>query len=218
MNRKLNLVLDLDSTVVHTNSVDNRYREIVYNHKDIHPRISQFRVDDVVNFGSNVELWTIFRPYTDVFLLFASKYFNNVILWSAGHKKYVDAINGLLYLNIDKKPNVVYTHENCVFKGSTIHKPLSNLFKDPRLNGVNITNTLVVDDRMDTFSLNPYNGILIPPFEPKSIDDIKKDDVTLLQIIGWLSTKEVMQANDVRYLDKRDIFNISVEEYISRIK
>jgi hypothetical protein len=211
-----NLVLDLDSTIVHTREINNILNDISLNHPDIHNKIGIFKIKSVKD-NNDINLWTIYRSHLAEFLEFSAQYFDNILIWSAGQYNYVHKIVELLFKNISKKPTIIYTQENCIINGNTIHKPLDNLFKDIRLKNVNITNTLVVDDRPDTFSRNPYNGILIPPFEPETIEDIKNDDPVLLQIMGWLVKNNVQQCDDVRNINKEDIFVTSVEEYLKII-
>jgi len=219
MSTSKNLVLDLDSTAIHTNNINDLFENIKIFHRDVHHRVAKFDIADDTNYGINLELWTIYRPYLYEFLNFCSKYFNNVFIWSAGQHKYVHIIKDLIYDKIDKKPEIIYTYDDCILKGNNINKPLSKLFNDDRITNVNFKNTIVIDDRYDTFSLNPHNGILIPAYEPKDINEIKNDkDVSLLQIMGWLSLPEVKNSTDVRNLDKTNIFNITVEEYIKKIK
>ena len=64
---------------------------------------------------------------------------------------------------------------------------------------------------------NDISTNLIPKFEPNDLHEINKDDATLLQLMGWLCTPEVLNCTDYRTLDKSKIFNISVEEYATRI-
>ena len=80
---------------------------------------------------------------------------------------------------------------------------------------MNPKNTFVLDDRSETFSLNKRNGIQIPEFESDmSIDDIcNHTDCDLLKLMAWFSTKEVKECDDVRKLNKKNIFGKSLGEY-----
>ena len=67
----------------------------------------------------------------------------------------------------------------------------------------------MIDDRLYNFELNPDNGILIPPYEPKKskaslIDD---SDPTLKNLQKWFERSEVIEAEDIRTLDKSSIFS-----------
>jgi len=65
---------------------------------------------------------------------------------------------------------------------------------------------------IDTFHYNKDNGILIPPYEPE-LYEIHHEDHAFLQLMGWLSLPEVLNCEDVRLLDKNNIFKISISEY-----
>jgi hypothetical protein len=73
-----------------------------------------------------------------------------------------------------------------------------------------LDNTFFVDDRPQVFFKNPDNGILIPPYEPSgSYYNYIQDDPTLPELMEWLMKPEVLQAKDVRLLDKSRIFSRS---------
>jgi hypothetical protein len=216
MNKKY-IVLDLDSTLVSSDEDFKMFKQIVDNRKNneyfLYDRVHDFLY---INEKSSVPMWTLLRPYTREFIYFCLSYFDGVILWSAGQKHYVHSIKNILFPTDISQPFLVLTSDDTNFiKKSIINKPLTKVFE--QLKTATPQNTLVVDDRSDTFSLNHHNGILIPKFEPNDLHEINKDDATLLQLMGWLCTPEVLNCTDYRTLDKSKIFNISVEEYATRI-
>lgn len=215
--KKFNLVLDLDSTLVHTNNINDDFMNINLYHHTIHHKVRSFSID---NNNEHVYLWTIFRPYLKEFLDFCSKYFKNVYIWSAGQYKYVHIIKDLIYTDIHVKPDVIYTYDDCIISNNNIFKPLDKMFRDIQVpKDVNVTNTFVIDDRLDTFSHNPGNGILIPIYEPRGIHGIQNDtDDCLVKLMGWFISKEVMNATDVRSINKNNIFTTSMDEYLQKIK
>ena len=79
---------------------------------------------------------------------------------------------------------------------------------------MNHTNTFVLDDREDTFSLNEENGVQIDIFESDlSISDIAScQDNALLKFMLWLNTDEVKKSTDVRTLRKDKIFKMNLNE------
>ena len=79
---------------------------------------------------------------------------------------------------------------------------------------------MILDDRDDTFSLNPKNGVQVPVFESDmSIEDIKHhEDINFLKFMAWLNTKEVKAATDVRKLKKDKVFDKSLEAYNKLLK
>ena len=85
---------------------------------------------------------------------------------------------------------------------------------------LNEKNTFHIDDRDDTYSSNPDNGVLIPEFycdmEVKSIANHK--DNNLLKLIAWFSLPEVKKSKDIRNLDKTKIFTRSLDYYIKKLE
>jgi hypothetical protein len=214
------LVLDLDSTMVHTKSSMESLHELEKNKaSNLHllkDRIHKFNLGGYEN--NEAKMWTLLRPYTKEFMQYSLKYFSAVIVWSAGKPAYVHEIIKFLFPEGDP-PFLIYTYNDCVMKkGGKINKPLSKLFMDPRLIFANNTNTLVIDDRLDTFELNHHNGILIPPFEPNTLAEMHQTDTALLKLMGWLSLPEVMNCTDYRYLDKTKIFTTNVEQYLNGLR
>jgi hypothetical protein len=172
--------------------------------------------------GTLINLFGIYRPYLREFLDFLREEFDNVIIWSAGEKNYVEKMVEIMFPFREFQPIIIYTRDDCEMKkDNKIFKPLSKLFKDKRIKGkMNEKNTFVLDDRADTFSLNHDNGILIPEFESDmSLEDISDhEDDAFLKLMSWLSTKEVMESKDVRTLKKDTIFTKSIEDYNKQLK
>ena len=79
---------------------------------------------------------------------------------------------------------------------------------------MSLKNTFIVDDRLSVFQEpNPGNGIQIPAYKPSlSIKSMRSDDIALKQLMRWLQKPEIMNCEDVRALDKRDIFKIPVTD------
>jgi len=225
-----NIVLDIDATLVHTHSdVENfdclnifkkshrvRLRKKLYTMK-----LYDVSVEDGT--GDEIILSGVYRPYLKEFLDFCLEYFDNVIIWSAGRKKYVEKMCDLMFPVIGKRPRVIYNYDDCdVGREDYLKKPLRKLYKDQRLIDININekNTFVLDDRDDTFSLNSSNGIQIPEFEsdmtPEEINF--HPDVCLVKLMCWLSKKEVKNSTDVRKLDKDRIFTTSLKEYSRSVR
>lgn len=223
-------VFDLDSTLIHS-SMDMEAYEALKLYSDpksipLRGRVYRFDLVDVTETpgtGTVTPMWGVFRPYVFEFLQFMAHYCKKVHVWTAGQYKYGHTIKAQLFKGTFQ-PTTVFTYENCKMTTSSIHKPLEELYAAVAASGeeagtTDATNTLALDDREDTFSLNPYNGIQIPPYEPElTKEGIMKEDIALLQLMCWLSLPEVVQAKDVRYLDKRYIFTTSLEEYRRRLQ
>jgi hypothetical protein len=219
--RERYIVLDIDSTLVCSyeslkllskiNDIRDKTNELFLN-----DRVHEF---NYIENPLNIPMWTLLRPYTREFITFCLSYFTGVIIWSAGKRNYVHSIKNILFPEEIRQPFLVFTYDetNVNIKRSIINKPLTKVFD--KLKNANFSNTLVVDDRYDTFSLNHHNGILIPKYEPTDILQMHKDDdICLLQLMGWLSTEEVMNSVDYRTLDKSKIFSVSIDEYLNKVR
>jgi TFIIF-interacting CTD phosphatase-like protein len=213
------IVLDLDSTLLHTCDDMGIWDslEIYTNPRNakLRSRVYYFDLIDVtekIGTGSKTVLWGVLRPHVHAFLRFCHDYFENIIVWSAGQKKYVHAICDFLFQEFDKQPVVIFSYENCEIGSNYIHKTLSKFQNvgNSTSQEVNIPiNTMyALDDYDATFSKNKDNGLHIPPYEPEfDYNGIMEDDKTLLNLMYWLTNTEVMNATDVRRLDKSACFD-----------
>lgn len=150
----------------------------------------------------NVIMWGTKRPYLKEFLKYSFDNFKYVIIWSAGASPYVKSIVKEIFKDMPQPP-IIYTRSNQTDKT----KPLEKMIREiPQLAEVaSLKQILVIDDKKYTFENNPENGVLIPPYNP-SLDNLDKEDDSLLKLIKWLETPEVKNSTDVRTLDKKNIF------------
>jgi hypothetical protein len=207
------IVLDLDSTLLHTCDDMGVWDslEIYTNPRNakLRSRVYYFDLIDVtekIGTGSKTVLWGVLRPHVHTFLRFCHDYFENIIVWSAGQKKYVHAICDFLFQEFDKQPVVIFSYENCEIGSNYIYKTLSK-FQNGEIN-IPINTMYALDDYDATFSKNKDNGLHIPPYEPEfDYNGIMEDDKTLLNLMYWLTNPEVMNATDVRRLDKSACFD-----------
>lgn len=218
-----NIVLDIDATLLHTQ--DNAYNfeklNMYSNPKRclVRHKIYHMNVVDVTNdpgTGNITCLSGVYRPYLKEFIDFCFEYFNNVIIWSAGKKKYVEECCRLIF-PIDK-PAIIYSWDDCDYReDGSLFKPLSKIWEDESLKHLNITekNTFHLDDRDDVYGLNKENGVKIPEFECEV--DIKKvinhNDEELIKFMLWLSQNKVKECKDIRNIDKKNIFDKSCDYY-----
>jgi hypothetical protein len=217
------LVLDLDETLVHSIAIKGDEAEGlkaaerigVYTkpaYKDIMARSYRIKLNDPTTpkgTGVIYGCWGVTRPHALDFLRFAFRYFKAVIIWSAGVTEYVDEICRLL--SRDLRPfDILYTRDDCVMEGEICTKPLAKLIKNhPEFGDLN--NILIVDDKLDGCLDNPDNAIIIPPYRPKAtVSSIRSDDDMLVRLQAWFETDEVINANDVRTLDKSNIFGVDI--------
>ena len=205
------IVLDLDQTLIATQDEisDLINLKVLSNPKHLKLRNRIYHLEigelDEIGDGEVFEFWGILRPHIYEFLLFCFKYFKMVIVWSAGQRYYVEAIVDFIFKDF-RHPHVLYTFEDIEYDSSDdIIKPIEKMISDNP--GMSFENTFCFDDNHLTFSKNHGSGILCPPYEPDlSIEGIKAEDETLLILMDWLSSEEVMKCEDVSALEKHKIF------------
>jgi len=219
-----NIVLDIDATLVHTHGDDDEFEKLnLFGNRKIlnyRGRIYNMLLKDVTHApgtGEEMKLYGVYRPYLKEFIEFCFDYFDNVIVWSAGKRKYVEKMCEIMFTDSKKQPSIIYSYDQCLITGDKITKPLVKLYEDKRLKGVNQKNTFVLDDREDTFSSNHNNGILIPEYIAELTHaGIKRKDECLLKLMSWLVIYK--DTNDVRILNKKNIFTTSNDEYTKQMK
>ena len=206
------IVLDLDSTLLHTCDDMETWDalEIYTNPRNakLKSRVYYFELIDVTEnpgSGSKTVLWGALRPHVYEFLRFCFDYFENVIVWSAGQKKYVHAICDFLFRDFGKQPLIIYSYENCEIGSNYIHKPLAK-FQNIE-NPIPISTLVALDDYEVTFSKNKDNGLLIPPYEPEfDHNGLLEDDRALLNLMYWLTNPEILNS-DIKKWDKKHCFD-----------
>lgn len=206
LSHQRHLLLDLDSTLIQTNTeIENLERLELYtnpSHLNERDRFFTLWLDDVTTppgTGVQTPIWGFFRPHLPEFITFIRQYFTGIHVWSAGQYKYVHAIVDLIFG--ETPPTTVLTYEDCEVRGEELRKPIWKLMS--RNPGMTYSNTFCLDDREETFADNPRNGILIPAYEPElDWPTIKADETSLLKIIRWWDLPRVREAKDVRRLRK----------------
>jgi len=79
--------------------------------------------------------------------------------------------------------------------------------------GESIEHMLILDDRRDIAEKNIENLVQIPPFEPAiSLGALSTQDNALDKFVEWLMKPEVINAKDIRKIDKSKIFFTSHTE------
>jgi hypothetical protein len=191
------LVLDIDESISHS----------YMNNTDIQPEIlnnERFYQVKIQQRNDKIKFWGVKRPYLDEFLTFCNKYFEKIIIWSAGNKTYVEDMVNILFKNY-KRPDLILTRENITYDGINYYKPISAVCQayNPPLDEKLI---IFIDDRNENFKENIKNGICIPSFEPKPEYSYIYKDECLIKLINWFMSDETRNATDVRNLDKSRIF------------
>jgi hypothetical protein len=209
------IVLDLDQTLVATQESKAPLPKILSDPHllSLRNRMYYFIIEDFEKpgIGTQYEYWGVIRPNSLKFLSFCLSYFRIVAIWSAGKRYYVESIGDYLFQDLDN-PDVIFTYDDVTKKkNGGVEKPLVKMIKSsPYLSQhMSLQNTFVLDDVEETFAKNKQNGILIPPYEPieDNIKSLQQDDTALTELQNWLLKPEVMNASDVRVLDKSNIFS-----------
>lgn len=223
------LILDLDETLVH--SYENAHFLETYGiysdptvYRKFHPvgspQIAYSMLLDVN--GSQNRIWGLHRPYLYEFLSFCSDYFDNILVWSAAIDIYVKEITRQIFLEAGlRPPRLSWSRDKCSNYRGLYHKPISDI--DAELKNrpyvtftIDPKKTLILDDKHHTFMMNLDNGVLVPCFHPgknrpdkiPTLDDLlDRSDNALMQFKQWLQRPEVQNAEDVRLLDKTNIFH-----------
>ncbi len=213
----MHLVLDLDETLVHCEQGKDSLQDISVRKFDNKQSSFSFTTCDVVRksgTGEVIDFYGFRRPGLENFLEFAFDYFETVNVWSAGKRKYVHEICHSIFTG--ERPYIIYTYDDCDRNDKHgVYKPLKLMYDDPRSRDMEATNTLILDDREDTFWKNTGNGVLIPKYDPTKCvsrydcyfqQELLHIDNCLEQFQTWLENINPDKVRDVRLLDKSDIF------------
>lgn len=206
----LHAVLDLDATVVHTEFVtEDKLKDILVNPQYDSIR-DKMRVTKIVDIDDSFPSGNghisiavvILRPHIEEFINFILEYFDSISIWSAGHKRYVRAIESLLF----HPDNNIYTSKvkKILTRRDCNEITSKSVLKDLASRGFNLEHTIIIDDNETTFVNNPDNAIHIPIFVPKLNNP--NDDQSLLKIIEWVKRNNLKDCKDVRKVDKSNIF------------
>jgi TFIIF-interacting CTD phosphatase-like protein len=206
------IILDLDETLVHSSE---NFEKILRLKPFDDPAMFDLRnrLYDLClsGYSGKPNIWGITRPHLEEFIMFCFGYFQKVCVWSAGTPEYVKKIVEYIFPP-GYQPHVVYTRIDCSYaQNGKIFKPISKMLPHKECEGVmKLENTLFVDDQDHAFIKNPYNGIVIPPYDPDvSYHGLIHEDRCLLDLMDWLMRPEVIASKDVRYLEKDYIFTSS---------
>lgn len=217
------VIFDLDETLVHTNE-SYKLDSVLDNYIPINSKLY------VVNTVYDVEddniktanMWGLTRPYFRELIDFCFDRFNKVIIWSAGTERYVRDVVKKIFSKI-RNPDFIFTRKDLLTadteEGGT--KSILYLAKQNPVLGINLKNTIVIDDKEYNFLENKDNGVLIPEYLPlegplfykkgslsknKKVSSIENDGI-LLQLENWMKQSGVLSTDDVRGISKDNIFS-----------
>lgn len=170
---KKTLFLDLDETLIHSDTMGQF---------DEHHAVIKLVLDD-----NEMEFGLLIRPFCEEFLKFASKNFN-VILFTAGHKIYAEAIINHL------DPKKEYFHLK-LFRDSCIE--FKNFFiKDLSiLPTFGLKDLIIVDNCLFSFARSLPNGILISTYYNE------ENDSELSNLMGYLENN-IVDCKDIRTINE----------------
>ncbi|KRY66431.1 CTD small phosphatase-like protein 2 [Trichinella pseudospiralis] len=138
---KLTVVFDLDSTLIYTTP------------KQMFPG---------QHFLPTYKHYTAIRPYCDT-VLKNLRPICNLMVFSLGRRQYVQEVVTLIDPNKEYFDKVLSRH-NCT-------KVLNLYSKDLRQTGADLKRTVLIDDRMQSFMSQPFNGIPILPWTGEANDE-----------------------------------------------
>jgi TFIIF-interacting CTD phosphatase-like protein len=207
---KKHLILDLDATLICSHFKDSKSIDEILKNKENGYLKDRVKISHVVDIGDAdlkgkgeiSSMIVVLRPYVYEFLSFILDYFDYVHIWSAGIKRYVRALEYILFPpgKFSKKIHKVLTRLNCDLYDDKHIKTLD-------LHGFPLEDTLILDDNELTFKNNLKNAIHIPAYTPQIIPNhINFDDKSLLKVIEWIKNNDIKNCKDVREIDKSKIF------------
>lgn len=203
------IVLDLDETLLHTFERLEDVQEIgIFSDPDyIELRKDVYIIDIYTEDRDTVKyrMWGVMRPKLREFLNFCFRYFRNVTIWTAGQRRYGNAIVSKIFTS--RSPELVFTRDECPksLSGGCINKPLTYIID--KKDDMSLHHTFILDDRLENFQPNPDNGILIPPFYPERDELLNIKDSAFDDLMKWFMKPEVIKSEDIRLLNKKNIFS-----------
>ncbi len=180
---KLNLVLDLDNTIIYTHILNlETQKDLIKNYLDKNEKrlLISFEKDNYYYFVYE-------RMYLSYFIMYISNYFN-IYTYTNGQKFYHDMV-----INALKEKYRMFQIINSMYKTSHDDSNLKNLEKLDIISvyGKNNLpyelNTLIIDDREDIWPFDRENLIKISPFY--NLDIVDDDLLFLTDILGLLKVE-----------------------------
>ena len=205
MATKMNLILDLDDTLVNTFNFN------FYNNKNIEINNGNDSTISILHLPNFLGLVYI-RPYLFEFLEYAFTNFN-ISIWTASTTIYCKEILKIILSEsqfskaivilardnnnyVDIKTNKIYKD---VIRNNIIQKPLDLLWNDKQLSEIfTKENTLIIDNNSQILIENPHNSLIIKEFTSKSTND-----TSLHVLINWL--KIIQNVPNITKINK-DIY------------
>lgn len=207
------IVWDLDDTLVHTIFLDDKHVKVIESDQSYNflkgraaiKRVVDIKDDSEVGRGDIANALVIFRPGAKEIMNYSLENFDNVIIWSAGHKRYVRMVVGLLIdpghqKYADKKIKILSREDCNEITGYSV-------LKDLKSKNFDLKKTIMVDDNKTTYRNNTDNAIPIESYNPEfKKEHVEYKDPTLYQLMDWLKNNKLSSVPDVRSVDKSRIY------------
>lgn len=218
---KKTCILDLDETLIHSWSNTQLPETLnIYGDREIFEIFHPHGKDPLAySFtAAETDFWGMYRPHLRQFLQFCDNYFDNVFIWSAGVPDYVSSVCECIFRDYSvDHPRAIWSRLHCDKSDGVYHKPIAKLMEHVRRKrydpySIDLSQTLIIDDKEYTFLDNPHNGILIPSYAPPENGDLaallkyNQEDNAFPKLIKWMETSQVKFCTDVRSLEKKGIF------------
>ena len=158
MDEKMNLILDIDNTLLSAEATDD------FDFGQEKQKASKFKFHDMDGYYIVFE-----RPHVQDFLDYAFKNFN-VSIWTAASKDYAVYIINKVILegHPERKDNIDYVFYcyHCDLSSSEMNgtKDLNMLWDSYNLEGYTNENTFIMDDYDEVKHTNTDNNIYVEPF------------------------------------------------------
>lgn len=172
MTQKLNVILDLDQTLISAEELGS------FDFKKYSKKMQDFDAKMME------DLYIVFaRPYLEPFLDFLFENFN-VSIWTAATKSYaLFIINNFIKTKPGRKIDFIFFSYHCDYsvKCKKGLKNLSILWDEFGLKGYSKQNTIIIDDNKMVKQLQTCNCYAIPPFEFKQKESDKDIELLILK-------------------------------------
>jgi TFIIF-interacting CTD phosphatase-like protein len=176
--KDINIFLDLDQTCISAHETN------IFNPKDYEKTMS------ITPYGQFENYYYIFeRPYLQAFLTYIFEHFT-VSVYTAASKDYgLYIINNMLKKNHPDRHIKYFFHSyHCDIckRVKNSSKDLSILWNVYNLEGLDETNTFIVDDYDEVYNTQQYNCIVAPPYTFTDSDSC--DDTFFLRLLKYLKS------------------------------
>lgn len=181
----LNIVLDLDETLIHSSTRKPKTYDFIIDLKDDRP------------------YYVKKRPKLEKFLSYIFKKYKTVSVWTAATHDYAIKVIENIF-TAEQRKMLKFFHTRRHTRGGT--KPLEIIFNSDEAKnlGIQSNNTIIIDDKPDVVYHNPGNGIIIPAWSGSPRDTYLMKLIIVLN--GILKYKCLTDSSEF-YLELTEITN-----------